>query len=256
VDGETAIIPMEINYAVEHVRPAGAAWSNVNDMLRYIAMELDEGVLPSGERYISSNVLLERRAKKVSLSQDAVYGMGLIIDRSYDVEVVHHGGDVFGHHSDMMWLPGHRVGAIVMTSGDPGWIIRGHFRRKLLEVLFDGKPDAQAAMEADARRYFERIAADRKLYDIPADADAAKALATRYHNGSLGNITVKRELGITHFDFGEWASEVASRTNPDGTVSFITIGAGRAGFEFVVVAGDKRQLIMRDAQHEYVFDGV
>jgi CubicO group peptidase (beta-lactamase class C family) len=256
VDGETAIIPMEINYAVEHVRPAGAAWSNVNDMLRYIAMELDEGVLPSGERYISSNVLLERRAKKVSLSQDAVYGMGLIIDRSYDVEVVHHGGDVFGHHSDMMWLPGHRVGAIVMTSGDPGCIIRGHFRRKLLEVLFDGKPDAQAAMEADARRYFERIAADRKLYDIPADADAAKALATRYHNGSLGNITVKRELGITHFDFGEWASEVASRTNPDGTVSFITIGAGRAGFEFVVVAGDKRQLIMRDAQHEYVFDGV
>ena len=34
-----------------------------------------------------------------------------------------------GFHSDMMWLPEHQVGAVVLTNGDPGWIVRDEFRR-------------------------------------------------------------------------------------------------------------------------------
>ena len=47
---------------------------------------------------------------------------------------------------------------------------------------------------------------------------------------------------------------MASRKNDDGTTSFITIDPSSAGFEFVVSDKDgKRQLVTRDAQHEYVF---
>ena len=56
------------------------------------------------------------------------------------------------------------------------------------------------------------------------------------------------------FDFGEWKSEVASRNNPDGTMSFLTIAPGLIGFEFVVGTGPTRSLILRDAQHEYRFE--
>ncbi len=58
------------------------------------------------------------------------------------------------------------------------------------------------------------------------------------------------------FDFGEWKSEVATRANPDGTTSFVTIAPGVDGFELVVGKrpDGKRTLAMRDAQHEYVFD--
>ena len=69
--------------------------------------------------------------------------------RQYGMPVVHHGGDMIGFHSDMMWLPEHGVGAVILTNGDPGWLVRTVFRRKLLEVLFDGKPEADAA---DRRR--------------------------------------------------------------------------------------------------------
>jgi hypothetical protein len=58
----------------------------------------------------------------------------------------------------------------------------------------------------------------------------------------------------TIFDFGEWKSEMASRKNPDGTISFITIAPGVSGSEFVVGSGSKRTLIIRDAQHEYIFE--
>ncbi len=70
---------------------------------------------------------------------------------------------------------------------------------------------------------------------------------------ALGDIAVSRAGAATVFDFGEWKSEVASRHNPDGTLSFLTTAPGILGFEFVVGAGPQPSLIVRDAQHEYVF---
>ena len=252
-DGRPTHAVMEVNYAVIPLRPAGAAWSNVRDMLSYIGMELSAGTLPNGNRYISRDALLARRTPQVPIGKDATYGMGLMVDRQYDVEVVHHGGDMIGFHSDMMWLPKHGVGAVVLTDGDPGWIVRDEFRRKLLEVLFDGRPEADKRVAARAKSFYEELAADRKLLTIPADSVEAGKLAGRYHNQALGDIVVSRDGGKTVFDFGEWRSEVASRKNPDGTISFITTAPGLMGFEFVVGSRGKRTLITRDAQHEYVF---
>jgi hypothetical protein len=154
----------------------------------------------------------------------------------------------------MLWLPDHQVGAVVLTNGSPGWIIRRELQRKLLEVLFDGKPQADAWVAASAKAYFESLAAQRKLLTIPADPTLVSKLAPSYSSPALGGIVVKNAGDATSFDFGELVSEVASRTNPDGTVSFITLAPGFIGFEFVVGEHDgKPSLTTRDGQHEYVF---
>ena len=253
IDGRPAHAAMELNYSIIPVRPAGAAWSNVRDMLAYVAMELAEGALPDGSRYISRDVLLQRRVGQVPIGKSTTYGMGLMVDTAYGVSVVHHGGDMVGFHSDMMWLPAQGVGAVVLTNGDPGWIVRDEFRRKLLEVLFDGRPEADATAAARAKTFYQYVASERKLLTVPAAADQAGKLAPRYHNDALGDIAVSRDGNQTIFDFGEWHSEMASRRNPDGSVSFITTAPGNSGFEFVVGDGAPRRLIVRDAQHEYVF---
>src|SRR5690349_15505362 len=105
-------------------------------------MELAQGKLPDGKIYVPSGPLLERRARQVAMSKDETYGMGLMVDTTYGVPVVHHGGDMIGYHSDMMWLPQQNVGAVILTNGDPGWLLRNRFGRKLLEVLFDGRAEA------------------------------------------------------------------------------------------------------------------
>ena len=256
VKGKPAVAVMGVNHAVIPVRPAGAAWSSVNDMLKYVAMELAVGRLPDGDRYISEAALLERRKPKVPVGEDHYYGMGLMVDETYGTTVVHHGGDMIGFHSDMMWLPGHNVGAVVLTNGDPGWLIRTGFRRKLLEVLFDGKPQADAELAANSERYRLSVAKEYELLDVPADPDKSRDLAARYHNDALGDIEVTHENGVTTFDFGEWETEVGTRENPDGTTSFVTTGPGIAGVDLVVGAGEGKTLIMRDAQHEYVFDAI
>jgi len=254
VDGKPAKALTAINDAVIPLRPAGGAWSSVHDMLKYVSMELAEGRLPDGKTYISKAPLLERRAPQVYIGKDVSYGMGLEVDTTYGVPVVHHGGDLVGYHSDMIWLPQQNVGAVILTDGDPGWLLRNHIRRKLLEVLFDGRHEADAQLNADAKSFYASLAADRKLFTIPANKNEAAKLAKHYANSSLGEIGVSSSGDSTIFDFGEWKSEVASRKNPDGTISFVTIVPGASGFEFTVGSGSKKTLTIRDAQHEYVFE--
>ncbi len=253
-DGKTAKAVTAINDAIIPARPAGGAWSSVNDMLKYVSLELVEGKLPDGTTYISKEPLLERRAPQVSIGKDVTYGMGLMVDTTYGVPVVHHGGDLVGYHSDMMWLPEQNVGLVILTNADPGWVLRDRVRRKLLELLFDGHPEAEAMLNADAKNFYVGLAAERKLMTIPADANESAKLAKHYANASLGEMSVSTSGASTVFDFGEWKSEVASRKNPDGTISFITTVPGELGFEFVVGSGSRRTLTIRDAQHEYVFE--
>jgi CubicO group peptidase (beta-lactamase class C family) len=254
IDGNPAPALMAVNYAAIPVRPAGAAWSNVRDMLRYVEMELALGKLPGGKRYLSEDALLARRAPQVAMSKDQSYGMGLIVDHTWGIPVVHHGGDLVGYHSDMIWLPDHGVGAIILTNSDAGAIIRGSFLRKLLEVLFDGQPLADAELAAAGRQLRQRIATERERLTVPADDEDAARLAPRYHSDALGDIAVSRDRDVTYFDVGEWKTPVASRHHSDGSVSFVTITPGLSGLEIVVgSAGGKRTLVIRDAQHEYVF---
>jgi hypothetical protein len=109
---------------------------------------------------------------------------------------------------------------------------------------------------AAARARLDELAAERKQLRVPADPTEVAKLAPRYKSAALGELAVKRAGGTTLFDMGEWKIEVASRKNSDGTGSFVTIGAGFIGQNFVAgtTAAGKRTLTLRDAQHEYVFE--
>lgn len=253
IDGKSALAAMDVNYSILPVRPAGGAWSSVNDVLKYVQMELAKGVLPDGNRYVSEAVLNERKAPQVWIGKDHSYGMGLDVDTTYGTSVVAHGGSMIGYKSNMLWLPEHGVGAVILTNSDPGGMIVGNFTRKLLELLFDGKPEADNDLAAGAKAMHERIAAERKLLTVPPDGDEVAKLAAQYTSPALGDMSVVKS-GTTLFDFGEFKTPVASRRNPDGTVSFITIIPGFDGLELVVSSpAGKRTLVFRDAQHEYTF---
>lgn len=255
VDGKTVPASMDLNYADIPNRPNGGVWSNVNDLLRYVQMELDKGRLPDGTRYIGEAPLLARREQQVARGSDTGYGMGLKLDRSMGTLLVNHGGSAFGFISDMLWLPEHNVGAVILTNDDAGGVyVRSLFRRRLLEVLFDGRPEAVDGAAVQARRMKENIAAKREFLTVPADPVLVGKLAERYRSSELGGIDVLRKGAATWFDFGDWKSEVASRRNGDDTVSFVTISPSESGYEFTVaVTENERSLVLRDAQHEYVF---
>jgi len=254
VNGKVVRARMDLNYSVVPVRPAGGVWTSASDLARYVEMELAGGMLPGGKRLVSAENLLARYKPNVIVGEDVTYGMALMVDTRYGIPVVHHGGDLAGYHSDMIWLPDHGIGAVILTNADSGVIIRGPLLRELLEVAFDGKPEAEDMLKVAAAQRKAAIAKERERLVVPADADAAAKLAPSYTNPALGKLRTLTDGESTLFDVGEWKSTVASRKNDDGTISFITIDPTIAGFEFVVADKDgQRRLVIRDAQHEYLF---
>jgi hypothetical protein len=118
----------------------------------------------------------------------------------------------------------------------------------------DGKPEAEQMLKVAAAQRKAAIAKACERLVVPADPTAVAKLAPRYVSSALGEMKVLKEVNVTVFDVGEWKSAVASRKNDDETTSFLTIDPTLDGFEFVVAdKGGKRELILRDAQHEYVF---
>lgn len=256
VDGHPKTASMDINYSIWAARPAGAVWTSAADLSRYVQLELSEGKLPDGKQLVSAENLLMRRTPQVPLGEDASYGMGLITDHTYGVQVVSHGGSMLGFKSNWWALPESGVGAVLLTNADNGGMLEGPFERRLLEVLFAGKPEAEADVASRAAAHKAERAKDRERLVLPPAAEAAAGLARHYSSKELGDLDVRSNNGSTIFDVGEWRSSVASRKNDDGTTSFIMVDPGILGFEFVVgERGGQRALIVRDGQHEYTFAG-
>src|SRR5215510_1856457 len=179
MDGNTRVARMAHNYSAVPFRPAGGVWTSARELSRYLQMELARGELPDGKRLVSEVNLLERRRAQVAVGEDAVYGMGLGISTEYGIPVVGHGEALFGYQSDMIFLPDHGVGAVILTNSDTGGYLTGFLQRRLLEVLFDGKPEA---VEQARFAKTQRIAAIAKKCErliIPADAADAGELHQR-----------------------------------------------------------------------------
>ena len=243
VNGKQMVASMDLNYSVQPHRPAGGVWTSAHDLIRYVQLELAKGKLPNGKVLVSETNLLARRKPYVKLGAYGSYGMGLQVENRWGTPVVYHGGSMIGFKSDIMFLPEHGVGAIILTNADTGGLMLGSFRRRFLEVLFDGKPEAAEDLAKAAENFKAVQAKFRERLVVPADAEAAGRLAARYTSAELGELAVRRQGSSTIFDLGEWRSSVASRKNDDGTISFMTIDPGGAGFEFVETKrNDKRAL--------------
>jgi CubicO group peptidase (beta-lactamase class C family) len=254
IDGRTSLIRMDQNYSVVPFRPAGGVWVSAHDMTQYALLELRRGKLADGRQFVSEENLLMRRKPQIPIGEDETYGMGLEVNNHWGIPIVHHGGSLFGYKSDWMILPEAGIGAVLLTNSDRGGSLLGPLMRRLVEIVYDGKPEAVASVDASAANYRTVITKGRARLTFPAAGEEASKLAPRYVNAQLGAIVVNKsgEHVVFAWDGGE--SRMATRRNDDGTLSFINADPPLSGFEFVKAERDgKRALIVRDAQHEYLF---
>jgi CubicO group peptidase (beta-lactamase class C family) len=257
VDGNVVVASQGLNLAAISTRPSGNHWSNVRDILRYMQMELARGALPDRQRYIGEEALLIRSEPFVTEGLNEHYGMGLKIDRQWGVRVIHHGGSTAGYRAHMMWLPDHNTGAVILINSDTGGALRTAFRRRLLEILFDGVPKAEADLARFALLDREALAEERQILAVPADSAAVATLATHYRSPDLGELRVYRTGANVWFDFGGWKSELASVKLEGENPTFMTISPGMNGYVFEALVEDgKRVLLTREAQRTYRFEEV
>jgi CubicO group peptidase (beta-lactamase class C family) len=258
VDGHVVVMSNYFNHLIAPYRPAGGAWSSPHDMARYVQLELSKGIGPDGKRVVSAANLLARREHGVPLGENNWYGMGLMDHIVSGVDVVTHGGTLQGFHSNWYALPESGIGAVILTNSDAGAAMLAPFLRRLLEVAYDGKPEAERQIAAVAARSKAQAKARRARLTLPGDPAVVARLATKYRNPvDNGTITISDRGGVKWIKAGFIEGPLATRKNADGTVSLVSAGPGGIGLDAVIgEKGGQRTLTVRDSQHDYAYTEV
>src|SRR5439155_631538 len=137
------------------------------------------------------------------------------------------------------------IGGVILTNADSGWRVATAVMRRTLEVVYDGKPEAEENLLSGVRETRAFLTGEQRDWRVPPEPSEVKRLAGSYRNAALGEIVVREGKDEVVFQFGGWKSRMASRVNPDGTTSFLSIEPGVRGFEFKAHAARSMDWIAR-----------
>jgi CubicO group peptidase (beta-lactamase class C family) len=257
IDGTVHPIPLSEEDFVTPLRPAGASWSNLRDMERYVLTEMAKGVTPEGKRVVSEANLLERRKPRVRVGDLASYGLGLGVGTFRDLPVVEHNGGTFGFTTMMFILPEQNVAILSLTntSGEGG-TLNAVVQRKIVEALFEGaRPLAEARLAFFVKSKRDNIAKTMERVTREADPKWVSSFAGEFTNAGLGRVKVVAGPKGGMFDAGEWKSAIGQKKEIDGTIKVVLLDPPMAGME-LLIGGDAAHptLTLLDDQVKYVFE--
>jgi hypothetical protein len=143
---------------------------------------------------------------------------------------------------------------VLANAGDAADPFLDAVHRKLVELVFDGRPLASARVEYYAKKRKEQIAKELAKLTLHPDPAWTAGLAGDYSNEALGKVHVIAEPKGGTFDAGEWKSGFAQRKDPDGTMKIELVDPPATGME-LVVGGDAAHptLTVETEQQKYVF---
>ncbi|MGL4650499.1 MAG: serine hydrolase domain-containing protein, partial [Caldilineaceae bacterium] len=136
LEGGVEPIPLAYEQSLDPIAPAGALWSTLDDMARYMVLQLNNGATPEGEQIVSEANLLVTRVPQVKINAEASYGLGWMIGSWRGLPMIEHGGNTLGFTSDFAFLPTADTGVIVMANAQAANVFTNAARMWLLHELF------------------------------------------------------------------------------------------------------------------------
>nr|WP_281034016.1 serine hydrolase [Methanocorpusculum labreanum] len=185
--------------------PAGGVSSTLNDMIRYLRLQLNDGNL-DGVQVIDASALSEtHKAQNILLSDYttiSAYGLGWDVVSADGRVRVEHGGDFTSGVSTLITLyPAEGMGIVVLTNGFPG----GHVLKKAVvrgweDMYFTGsvQNDWYAEIEEEINAAMEPgssvLSPYSTLPEAPENASSPRDLVNycgSYYQDYYGTITVE-----------------------------------------------------------------
>ncbi|BBN83618.1 hypothetical protein PA25_36030 [Pseudoalteromonas sp. A25] len=241
------------NHTITPYRPAGGAWSNVSDMLRYAQNELDKGQARNKKRAFNELALLQRRANMITYDVLAHYGMGLAKESLFGLEIIQHGGSLVGYKSDFYVIEQAGIAAVIMVNSTEGQPLLKAFLHKLLELVYERKGQAQSMVKIAKEKQQMYTQEFISYIDSSTNQSIKNNLAPAYKNEALGVITFDSQTQKIRINSGQWQAEYTTISS-DGTSKLVFIDPVLKGLELEVGNDNaKRTLTLHGPQHRYVF---
>lgn len=255
LDRDFKPIPLADESWMDPVQPAGAVWSNVEDLAQVISLELSKGLKSDGSRFVSEKNLLKRREPLTRINADSFYGLGLVISKEDGVTVVGHGGSATGFSTDLSFLPDQGMGLVVLTNARGSDAYTTAVRDRFLELLTGKPPHAQDDFE---KWYSDRRTMDGKIrsfFNFSAIQSWVSDYAGTYSNPDLGQVTLRNDNEGAMFDQGRWKAPMAAYYNRNGEVRFILTEPPMSWVGFVLKDDEgHKTLTYETPQKKYVFE--
>jgi CubicO group peptidase (beta-lactamase class C family) len=243
LDYTPVAVPLDEEEMLTPFAPAGGAWSNVNDMARYLLTELDHGRSPVGAQVVSAANLEKTWTKQVDLGDGKGYGLGWFSSSYKGQPRIGHGGDTVGFGSNIDFLPEAGIGIVVLTNAGTMSVFGGGVAGRLYELAFDQPFE----IDAKVTNYYGAIRDGYKqafgLVKSQADGDKAREFLGSYRNDALGEVDIQLSDGHLVLDAGSFATRLGSIGNnqyllldppmPAGAIAFEHDKKGRPEFTFV-----------------------
>lgn len=252
--GETQPIDMHMENFAGAIAPAGAAWSTVRDMARYLQMELAGGLDANGGNYIDRDQLRQRYEPQIRIGRESSYGLGLILTKVSGLDVLTHGGNTLGFSADMWFMPEQDLGVVILTSLARTNDFMTAIGQKIRELLFDAdkKSDELVSMAVRSRK----AAIEALSKQVSTDADAQTCIADfagTYLNDDLGHVEIKHKADSYIVQAGAWSSALGVETREDGRRQLALTSAPWGGGLRLQVEDDGNTLICTQGQQRYAF---
>jgi len=204
LNGEYVPLPLSVEEPVIPVAPAGAHWTTLHDMARFLLTQINHGVSPDGTRVVSAANLEETWKPQVMITAQSSYGLGWVVDQYGGLRLIHHDGATLGFSAEIAFLPEAKLGIVVMTNARYASNFDLAVRFRLLELVF-GQPVTHDAQFKYQPKQFTAVSVPPLVDLDPAEVEPF--LGT-FHNDALGDITFRLQDGKLLLDAGEFVSEL------------------------------------------------
>ncbi|MBT6324852.1 MAG: beta-lactamase family protein [Bdellovibrionales bacterium] len=125
---------------IDGIGPAGSIHSNINDMTKWLRMNLNKGTF-SGKEIVSRNIINEIHRGQIEISRgnwfpeltDSKYGFAWTEANYRNHKIIRHGGSINSYLTHIAFFPEDDLGIIILTSGgslSPSvvlWTLTDHF---------------------------------------------------------------------------------------------------------------------------------
>ena len=216
IDGKVATVPYR---SFDYVRPAGAINSNIEEMLRYIQMHIDQGE-HQGKQIISRRMARQMQSLHAAMPVELAstdpelgpggYGLGVNVSSYRGHKLVAHPGDVDGFAALMSWMPDDRIGVVVITnlSGTnplPSLLQRNLYDRLLALAPVDwyGRTKKQLA-ETEQRR--KQAEAEHAAERVPGTSPShpLSAYVGTYEHPGYGIVQIAQQRDQLVLALDQW----------------------------------------------------
>lgn len=247
--------PQALDDMVYPIAPAGSIWSNVDDLSKYVLMELHKGKDLNGKQLYSEEQIGKRRTPGVKVDETTTYGLGLFLEKNKGISIVGHGGNTMGFTHDLFFLPDYNVGMIVQTNAGSVNGFRNSLKQKFLETFFGAKIKSEEMLQFSKGVYKQMGDKARERVTVkPKENEWLSKYIGTYSNKDLGTFKIAKEKTGYRFSTERWASDLGTAKEKSGEKLLSLISAPwSGGAELRVENEGGRKLILDDEQTKYVF---